>query len=83
LIQSEDLPFGLKSREKSKEGSVHSKKGLKARVETLERELIEEAMAEARSNQTKAASLLGLSERMLRYKLKKYGLKSPHEQQQD
>jgi DNA-binding NtrC family response regulator len=83
LIQSEDLPFGLKSREKSKEGSVHSKKGLKARVEALERELIEEAMAEARSNQTKAASLLGLSERMLRYKLKKYGLKSPHEQQQD
>ncbi|MBW1939585.1 MAG: hypothetical protein JRI67_12680, partial [Deltaproteobacteria bacterium] len=27
------------------------------------------------NHQTKAANLLGISERMLRYKLKKYGLK--------
>ncbi|HPL46943.1 MAG TPA: helix-turn-helix domain-containing protein, partial [Smithella sp.] len=27
------------------------------------------------NNQTRAADLLGISERMLRYKLKKYGLK--------
>jgi len=80
LIQSEDLPFGLKSRERPQETPVLSKKGLKARVEALERELIERAMAEAQFNQSRAAGLLGLSERMLRYKLKKYGLKSPQGQ---
>jgi len=76
IIQTEDLPFGLQSREKPKGTKAPSHMGLKARLEALERELIEEAMAEARSNQSKAASLLGLSERMLRYKLKKYGLKA-------
>ncbi|MBP9531716.1 MAG: helix-turn-helix domain-containing protein, partial [Syntrophaceae bacterium] len=35
-----------------------------------------EAMAKASDNQTKAAEFLGMSERMLRYKLKKYDLKN-------
>ncbi len=33
-----------------------------------------EALAEAGGIQTRAAELLGISERVLRYKLKKYGL---------
>jgi len=32
-------------------------------------------MEEAVHNQSKAAELLGVSERILRYKLKKYGMK--------
>lgn len=32
-------------------------------------------MEKTQNNQTRAADLLGISERMLRYKLKKYGLK--------
>jgi len=32
-------------------------------------------MGKAGEQQTKAADILGISERMLRYKLKKYGLK--------
>jgi len=37
--------------------------------------MVADAMAKADSNQTRAAKLLGLSERMLRYKLKKYRFK--------
>jgi len=32
-------------------------------------------MEEAGHNQSRAAEILGISERMLRYKLKKYGMK--------
>ena len=45
-------------------------------MEALERRLIQEAMEKTGNHQTKAADLLGLSERMLRYKLKKYDFKS-------
>ena len=34
------------------------------------------AMEKAGDHQSRAAELLGISERMLRYKLKKYGLKA-------
>ncbi len=44
-------------------------------LEALERQMLGDALEKAGSNQTHAAKLLGLSERMLRYKLKKYGLK--------
>ena len=42
----------------------------------LERQMILEALEKAASNQTRAANLLGLSERMLRYKLKKHGIQA-------
>jgi two-component system NtrC family response regulator len=45
-------------------------------VEELEKQLIVESMEKTQDNQTKAAEILGISERMLRYKLKKYGLKN-------
>jgi DNA-binding protein Fis len=48
---------------------------LRGSIEELEQKLIIEAMEKAGDHQTKAAELLGISERMLRYKLKKYGLK--------
>ena len=48
--------------------------GLEAAVEALERRMIREALARASGTQTRAAELLGISERVLRYKLKKYGL---------
>ncbi len=75
VIQTEDLPFAIKR--KVKPHSVPREPGgtLKERVEALEKRLIEEALEQAGFNQTKAANLLGLSERMLRYKLRKYGLK--------
>ncbi len=45
-------------------------------VELLERKRIEEALARAQGVKTKAAQLLGISERALRYKLEKLGLSS-------
>jgi two-component system NtrC family response regulator len=49
--------------------------GLNERVEQLEKEMIFKALSETSGNQTQAAKLLGISERNLRYKLEKYGLK--------
>ena len=43
--------------------------------EELEKNLIIEAMAKADNNQTKAAVSLGMTRRMLRYKIKKYNLR--------
>jgi two-component system NtrC family response regulator len=47
---------------------------LPAAVEGLERRMIGEALARGGSVQTRAAEILGISERVLRYKLRKYGL---------
>ncbi len=77
VISLADLPF----RELSKSGSEGRKETeeglLRNSIEELERKLIREAMEKAGDHQTRAAELLGISERMLRYKLKKYGLKAP------
>jgi two-component system NtrC family response regulator len=43
-------------------------------VEALERAMITDALGRANGVQTRAAELLGVSERVLRYKLRKYGL---------
>jgi two-component system NtrC family response regulator len=45
------------------------------RVEAFEKNLINEALAKAGGVQTKAADLLGMTERHLRYKLQKYELR--------
>jgi DNA-binding NtrC family response regulator len=47
---------------------------LPAAVEGLERRLLGEALSRAEGVQTRAAESLGVSERVLRYKLRKYGL---------
>jgi len=49
---------------------------LRESLEELEKNLISEAMIKATDNQSKAADILGMSERMLSYKLKKYNLKN-------
>jgi two-component system NtrC family response regulator len=43
-------------------------------VERLERDLITHALAAASGSQSEAARRLGISERVLRYKMKKYGI---------
>jgi two-component system NtrC family response regulator len=64
-----DLPLTVEAQPAEPDGS-----GLVAAVEGLERRLIRDALAKADGTQTRAAELLGISERVLRYKLKKYGL---------
>jgi two-component system NtrC family response regulator len=74
LISSEDLPF--KGHDLKHAPGQEGKGGtLRESIEALERRSIEEALEQAAGNQSHAAAALGLSERMLRYKLKKYGLK--------
>ena len=75
VISVEDLPF----RESMEEAAADRKAEdglLRGSIEELEKKLIVEAMEKAGDHQTRAAELLGISERMLRYKLKKYGLKA-------
>jgi Nif-specific regulatory protein len=43
-------------------------------VATYERELIVDALKDARGNQTKAAQILGATKRIIRYKIMKYGI---------
>lgn len=73
VITVEDLPF--RARAALPEAKRQGGQRMKESIEVLERRLIEDAMQEAQGNQTRAAELLGISERMLRYKLKKYGFK--------
>jgi DNA-binding NtrC family response regulator len=72
-ITSDDLPF------KTSSSGFADKKifgTLRDSVEELEKQLLTQAMEKTADNQTKAAEILGMSERMLRYKLKKYNLKN-------
>jgi two-component system NtrC family response regulator len=70
VITTADLPLhvaGLKPEAKGEEA------GFTERVEAFERALIFAALEKAGGVQTRAAAALGMSERHLRYKLKKYG----------
>lgn len=73
-ITTDDLPIRVK--EEPQEFLPGEEPGsFTGKVEAYERTMILEAMKEAGDVQTKAADLLGISERQLRYKLKKYGMK--------
>jgi DNA-binding NtrC family response regulator len=74
VITSRDLPFSRSSVHPHM-SEVKTWRSLKESVEDLECKMIQRALEETANHQTKAANLLGISERMLRYKLKKYGLK--------
>ena len=73
VISIKDLPF----EEISPQHFADYKEGgaLRDEIESLERKRIEQALDETGNNQTKAAELLGITERTLRYKLKKYNFK--------
>jgi two-component system NtrC family response regulator len=75
VITTQDLPFHLK--EEKPEGSwdaARKAKNLPESLEGIERDLIIKALHEHQGVQTRAAESLGISERVLRYKIKKYGI---------
>jgi DNA-binding NtrC family response regulator len=73
VITTQDLPFHLRE-EKSERLWESSKreKSLPESLEEIERDLIIKALHEHQGVQTRAAESLGISERVLRYKVKKY-----------
>ncbi|MFB3926531.1 MAG: sigma-54-dependent transcriptional regulator [Syntrophales bacterium] len=73
VITVDDLPFRDRFAQ-SVDRDVRAG-SLRDSIEALESRMIRDAMESAAYHQTKAAELLGISERMLRYKLKKYNLK--------
>ncbi len=75
VISTDDLPFQKSPSENCESGVLPAPSGtLRQSVAMLEQRMIQNAMLEAGNHQSHAALRLGLSERMLRYKLKKYHL---------
>ncbi|KAB2921520.1 MAG: sigma-54-dependent Fis family transcriptional regulator [Bacteroidetes bacterium] len=73
-VTQHDLPPTVRGTP-SERSAPSSPAGLDEAVERLEKELIFEALRVHGNNQSKAAAQLGVNERTLRYKLKKWGLK--------
>jgi DNA-binding NtrC family response regulator len=75
VIAMNDLPMHIKGFKEEKTLATLGKGSLTEQVEAMEKQLIFDALQESGGNQTKAGKLLGLTERNLRYKLKKYSIK--------
>lgn len=77
LIITDDLPMHLRNA-RSEEDPSYKDEGtsLTEILEDMERHLIVNALAKSDGNQSRAAEALGISERNLRYRLKKYGMKT-------
>lgn len=76
VIRLETLPEKVRNSSKTNQivETSSSEVHLEKQVETLERELIEKALEDARGVKTRAAKLLNISFRSLRYRLRKLGL---------
>ncbi|OGP53843.1 MAG: two-component system response regulator [Deltaproteobacteria bacterium RBG_13_52_11b] len=72
VVTTQDLPFHLREGRPETQRKV---KRLPESLEEVEKEWIVKALQETRGVQTKAAENLGISERVLRYKMKKYGIR--------
>jgi two-component system NtrC family response regulator len=78
IIEKEDLPIQFHIKNGSNETLPpleYYPGNFREKVEAFEKDLIVQALEKAGYNQSKAARALGLSERNLRYKMNKYGLK--------
>ncbi len=71
VIRASDLPPEVRFYQGDGDGSLNE------RLEMVEREMLIDALEKSGWVQTRAARLLGISERVLRYKMKKHGLKEP------
>ena len=75
LVATEDLPLTIRGTESERDAKASYAGSLTERVERLEQEAILEALQEAGGNQSRAAERLGLTERNLRYKMRKYDIR--------
>ena len=77
-ITSADLPLFL--REKKEEDLMDSNLTLTSRVQKMEMREIKQALKENNGVKSRAARALGITERMLGYKIKNYNLSSKSNQ---
>ncbi|SDE59769.1 sigma-54-dependent transcriptional regulator [Desulfuromonas thiophila] len=73
-LRRTDLPPVVQARQREEGSRLSSLAPLPDQLEALEAELIRQRLEEAGGVQTRAAELLGISERVLRYKMAKYRL---------
>ena len=71
LVRRMDLPAEIRHPADIDHGA------LAQRLETVEREMLLAALEKTDWVQTRSAELLGISERVLRYKMAKHGLRKP------
>ncbi len=73
VLASHDLPPTVHGESPQNDCTDQYSGSFQERVEAFEQTLIRDALQAANGVQTRAATLLGMTERHLRYKLKKYG----------
>ncbi len=74
-IQSVNLPPSLRSGKNAARRPPEGKVPLKAQVDSFEKELITDALERNNSNMSAAARELGLSPRMMHYKIRRFKIK--------
>lgn len=78
VIGREHFPFDLRANIRPvvhlKDSQIEEIQDLTAAVETLEKQLLLRALEKTAGNKRKAARLLGVTERILGYKVRQYGL---------
>ncbi len=76
MITTQDLPFHIRDAKPEAPWESHKReKTLPESLEEIERDSIVKALHQYQGVQTKAAESLGISERVLRYKMKKYQIR--------
>jgi two-component system response regulator PilR (NtrC family) len=75
-IEPEDLMLEQVSVQEHQpvNAELDAEHSLDSYIEDIEKQMLEDALKKARYNKTRAADLLGISFRSLRYKLKKFGI---------
>ncbi|CAN2040896.1 hypothetical protein GMMP15_2100005 [Candidatus Magnetomoraceae bacterium gMMP-15] len=69
LSNGRDLPSKVRYQQVTEQGTLSN------RLEAIEQEMILSALEKSKWVQTKAAKSLGINERVLRYRMKKYNIK--------
>jgi DNA-binding NtrC family response regulator len=81
-VMLRDLPVGMRSTDQTatlKEDVLSGSRPLSDAVDEFERDLIVKALQRTGFNQTKAASLLGTSRRILKYRIEKLNIHDPND----
>ncbi len=80
IITAADLPIQIRTAvQENRPVSEYPKGTLNETLDTVERGLLLDALKSSGGVQTRAAELLGISERVLRYKMKKYHITGKHD----